>query len=82
MKLLVNVSVPAIGEKYDVLVPAFLRIKSVTLLIAETVENLSNHMYVLSGEECLYSADKNILLRPNATLEKYGIQNGDHLVMM
>ena len=82
MKILVNVSIPAIGEKYDILIPDFLRIKSVTNLIAETVESLSDHMYVSSGEEYLCSADKNILLRPNATLEKYGIQNGDHLIMM
>ena len=82
MKLLINVSVPAIGEKYDILVPDNLRIRNVTLLIAETVENLSNHMYISSGGEHLCSADKNILLRPNATLEKYGIKNGDHLVMI
>ena len=82
MKLLVNISIPAIGEKYDVLVPDFLRIKSVIPLIAEAVENLSNHMYVSSGAECLCSADKNILLRHNATLKQYGIQNGDHLIMM
>lgn len=82
MKLLVNVFVPAIGEKYDILVPDFLRIRSVTTLIASTVEQLSDHMYVPSGEECLCSAEKTILLRSNATLEKYGIQNGDHLIMM
>ena len=82
VKILVKVSVPAIGEEYDVLIPDFLRIKSVTPLIAEAVENLSNHMYISSGGEHLCSADKNILLRPNATLDKYGIKNGDHLVMI
>lgn len=82
MKLLISVSIPAIGEKYDILVPDNLRIRNVTLLIAETVENLSNHMYISSGGENLCSADKNILLRPNATLDKYGIKNGDHLVMI
>ena len=82
MKILINVSVPAIGEQYDILVPDNLRIRNVTLLIAETVENLSNHMYISSGGEHLCSADRNILLRPNATLEKYGIKNGDHLVMI
>lgn len=82
MKILINVYVPAIEMKYDILVPSFLRIKNITALIAETVENLSNHIYISSGAECLCSADKNILLRPNATLEQYGIQNGDHLVMM
>lgn len=82
MKILVNVSVPAIGERYDILVPAYMRVGSVTALIAEAVGTLSNHMYVSSGAEFLFSADKNIQLRPNATLEKYGIQNGDHLVIM
>ena len=82
MKLLISVSIPAIGEKYDILVPDNLRIRNVTLLIAETVENLSNHLYISSGGEHLCSADRNILLRPNATLEKYGIKNGDHLVMI
>ena len=82
MKILVNVYVPAVGLSYDVLIPRFLRIRSITALIAGAVENLSKHMYVSSGTECLCSADKNILLRSNATLEQYGIQNGDHLVMM
>lgn len=82
MKILINVYVPAIEMKYDILVPNSLRIRNITALIAETVENLSNHIYISSGAECLCSADKNILLRPNATLEQYGIQNGDHLVMM
>lgn len=68
--------------KYDILVPRFLRIRIITALIAEAVENLSNHIYVSSGAEYLCSADKNILLRPNATLEQYGVQTGDHLVMM
>ena len=82
MKILENVRVPAISEKYDVLVPDDLRIKTLTGLIANTVEELSNHMYVVSGEECLCSAEKDILLRQNATLESYGIGNGDHLIMI
>ena len=82
MKILLNVYVPAVGMEYDILVPRFLRVKSITSLIAGAVENLSNHMYVASGAECLCSADKNILLRPNATLEQYGIQNGSRLVMI
>lgn len=82
MKILVNVYVPAVGIRYDILVPRFLRIRNITALIAEVVENFSNHIYVSSGAEYLCSEDKNILLRPNATLEQYGIQNGDHLVMM
>lgn len=82
MKVLVTVHVPAIAEKFDVLIPKTMRIKSVVTLIAETVGTLSNQLYVSSGEECLCSAEKNILLRYNSTLERYGIQNGDHLILI
>lgn len=82
MKLLLNIRIPSISESYDMLVPSDMRIKSIVSLIAGAVENLSNHMYVSSGEECLCSVEKNILLRHNATLEKYGIKNGDHLILM
>ena len=82
MKLLVNVHIPAISESYDILIPDTLRIKAVVTLIAGAVEDLSNHLYVASGEECLCSVEKNIMLRHNTTLEKYGISNGDHLVLI
>lgn len=82
MKILVNVFVPAIGKKYDILVPDFLRVRTITSLVARAVENLSDHMYVSSGEESLCSAEKNILLSSNVTLEKYGIQHGDHLILL
>lgn len=82
MKLLVNVYIPAVSEYHDILIPANLRIRNVVALIASTVEEMSNHLYVASGGECLCSVEKNILLRNNATLEDYGIKNGDHLIMM
>lgn len=82
MKILVNVFVPAIGEKYDIMVPDFLRIKVISNLVAEAVENLSDNKYVSSGQEQLCSVEKNILLNSNATLKNYGVQNGGHLVML
>ena len=82
MKVLVNIHIPAISKEYDILVPDSLRIKNVVSLIANTAETLSNQMYVASGEECLCSLEKDIVLRNNATLEQYGIRNGDHLIMM
>lgn len=82
MKILVNIKVPAIAESFDVSLSNSMRIKNEVSLIAKTVEELSGHLYVTSGEEQLYSVEKNILLKSNATLERYGIENGDHLVMM
>ena len=82
MKILVNVTVPAISRQYDILLPESLRIKTIVPLIAETVESLSNRLYVSSGEECLCSVEKNIILRAGSTLRDYGIQSGDHLLLM
>lgn len=82
MKLLVNVHVPAVSKRYDMLIPDSLRIKLVTTLIVQTVEELTNHLYVSSGEENLCSLERGNLLRQNATLEQYGIENGDHLILI
>ena len=82
MKILVSIKVPAITERYDMMLPASMRIKSLIPLICETVEELSNNMYVASGRECLCSIEKNIQFRPNASLEQYGIQSGDHLILI
>lgn len=82
MKVLVNVYVPAIAQGYDVLVPDDMRIRNVVSLIVGAVTESSSQLYAPSGEECLCSVEKNILLRANATLDKYGIQNGDHLILM
>ena len=82
MKLLVNIYVPAIAAGYDIRVPSSLRIRTITSLVAKTIEDLSNHLYSESGEECLCSVEKKILLRSNATLEMYGIKNGDHLLLI
>lgn len=82
MKILVNIYIPAISQNYDVRIPDSLRIKNVVSMIADTVEELSRNLYVSSGDEQLCSVEKNILLRHNATLAQYGIQNGDHLVLM
>lgn len=82
MKLLLNISIPAMGESYDMFVPANLRVKSITTLIADACENLSGHLFISSGEERLCSVEKNIVLKSSFTLEKYGIQNGDHLMII
>ena len=82
MKLLIKVSIPAIGEHYDILVPSNMRIKSIVSLITGTVEKLSDYRYAASGRENLCAAERNILLRHSATLGQYGIRNGDHLILM
>lgn len=82
MKILVNVSVPAIFGDYDILIPSFLTIGEIIPLIANAVEELSNSMYKSSGNESLCHAERAVLLNQNITIKEYGIQNGDHLVLI
>ena len=82
MKILVNVLVPSISEKFDLLVPDFLPIKEVATLIADAVEYLSNRRYISSREELLCLVEQKLLLREDLTLRDYNVRHGDHLVIM
>lgn len=82
MKIIVNVHVPAISKKYDMLIPETLSVETVTQLIARSVEELSNHLYVSSKEETLCRTEQRIILQPNFTLEQYGVENGEHLMLL
>ena len=80
-KVLVNLFVPSLGERYDVYIPTFLRVEEITSLLAKTMVDLSAHQYVSSGEEFLCSIDQNQLLRQERTLADYDIVNGEHLML-
>ena len=80
-KVLVNLFVPSLGERYDVYLPTFLRVDVITSLLAEIIVDLSAHQYVSSGEEFLCSIDQNQLLRQERTLTDYDIVNGEHMML-
>lgn len=82
MKVLIGVSVPAISESYDVLVPDFVPVKDVTALITEAVVFLSNRRYVPSKQEFLCLKEQNVLLQQDLTLKDYKVKHSDHLVLL
>ena len=82
MKILVSISVPAILESHDILIPAELKVNSIIPMIAHAIEEISNGRYVSSGEEYLCSVENNIRINQFSTLAESGIRNGDHLVLL
>ena len=78
MEILLNIEVPALSEKYDVLVPDFLTVSELIPLIAGAVEDMSEHRYKSSGAEIL-CGDGNIF-SSRYTLKHYSVANGDHLM--
>lgn len=81
-KILVSIECPSIAQKFDVYVPKSLTVKEAAGLLGRGLEELSNHRYVSSGNEFLCMKETKVLLREEATLRDYGIQNGDCLVII
>jgi len=81
-KVLVRMDVPTIYKSFEVLIPRHLSVKEILPLIIKAVSELSEGIYVTSNHEFLCCIDQNTLLDEDARLEDYGIQNGDHLLLL
>ncbi len=82
MKILVNVSVPAIMQNFDVMIPESLHVSDVTELIVEAVAEKTNHEYRPSGEELLCLKRADIVLDGTLCIDQCGVINGDTLVLI
>ncbi len=81
-KILIRLSVPALGEEFDLFVPVKLKIGFLTRILAEGVSELSSGRYNLSGEEMLNQRTPARLLDPRKTLAEYGVEEGADLVLL
>lgn len=81
-KILICLSVPALGDEFDLFVPANLKIRFLTGILAEGVSELSHGRYNVSGEEMLNQRMPDRLLDPEKTLAVYGVEDGADLVLL
>ena len=81
-KVLINLEVPSISEKYEILIPVFLKIGDVIELLIQTVNELSGGLYSSSGNEILCSRTGDFTLGNEARICDYDITDGDHLMIM
>lgn len=82
MKVLVNVYVPAIGERLDVLIPDWLSVREIILLLVKNIEFLSNNRYITTGSEQLCQKETNIVFCPSEYLSAYFPKNGEQLILI
>lgn len=80
-KILVEVSVPAIEERYDVFIPPLVTMGELAAILAKAVENLSDGRYAASGEEIVYPAGGNGCFPPQAKVSRCAVKHGDRLVL-
>ena len=81
-KIIINLEVPAISQKYDVLINPDMSVEEITELLCKVVEDVSNHAYVSSGSEILCLAKEQMVLRRVELFSRYNIEKGDHLLML
>ena len=74
MDVLLSLSIPALSEKYDMLIPDFLTVRDMIPLIIKAVEDLSERRYHASGCEVLCGEFG--ILNPQLTLNQHNIKNG------
>lgn len=80
-KILVNLTIPALSESYDLLIPDFLKIRVLMPMVADAVTELSSGQYISSGKESLCCRELSKALDQGSTLRECGITNGDHLYL-
>jgi len=81
-KRLIGLYVPAVQERFDLLVPVNLDIASLTGLLVNGVEELCEGRYAPSHLEWLSMRYPDVLLRPEMTLADYGVEDGAQLVLI
>ena len=80
-KVLVNLFVPSLDENFDIYIPKFLTVGEITPLIAQMMEELTQHRYMSSGQEIICSIEQNTVLHREYTLSDYSIKHGEHILL-
>lgn len=81
-KKLIGLYVPAVQERFDLLVPVDMDIAVLTKLLVDGVEEICAGRYTPSHQEMLSRRHPDILLHPGKKLADYGVENGAQLVLI
>ena len=61
--------------------PGFLPVKEIIKLLTEAVADLTQNMYISSGEEVLCRETPDMILNERYTLQDYGVEHGETLYL-
>lgn len=81
-KVLVEISVPAAGEKFDVFIPLESKMSEVLKLVSTVLSDLSEGKYKASSEAVLCDAKTGIIFNINMEVTELGIHNGSQLMLI
>lgn len=81
-KALVEITVPAAEEAFDVFIPLDCRMNEVLKLIANALSDLSNGKYKASDDAILCDAETGIIFNVNMIVAELNIKNGSRLMLI
>lgn len=81
-KIQVMLEVPSVSKKYEMEIPVHLKVKNLIPLLVQVIVELTDGLYVSSGNEFLCASGRDILLDEDSMVAYYDIKNGDHLMMI
>jgi len=81
-KALVEISVPAAGQKFDVYIPMESKMGEVVVMVAGVLSDLSGGSYKATKDAVLCDADTGVVFNVNMEVAELGIKTGSHLVLI
>jgi hypothetical protein len=80
-KLLIEIIVPLIEEKYTLYVPVNRRIGEVIILVCKAIFDISSGLYKIDENSSLYNRDTGKKYAVNELVRETDIRNGTSLVL-
>ena len=81
-KVLVEIFVPAAGQKYDVYIPLESKMSEVVVMVASALSDLSNGSYKATNEAILCDADTGDIFDVNMEVAELGVKTGSRLMLI
>lgn len=81
-KILAEVSVPAIGKSYDVLLPGSISIGQAAQMLNSVFAGLNEEYFRDSSQMVLCDKDNGVIYNPEDLVEETRIMNGSRLLLI
>lgn len=81
-KALVEISVPAAAQKFDVYIPLECKMSEVIKMVSSALSDLSNDNYKATDEAILCDADTGLIYNVNMEVAELGIKTGSRLMLI
>ena len=81
-KALVEISVPAAGEKFDFFIPLESRMSDVLKMVSAAVNDLTEGRYKATEASVLCDASTGTIFNINMEIAELGITNGSRLMLI